>query len=266
MQLVVTMNKIKQMKIALFQHSLIWEDPKSNRAFIEACFNQEKNPFDVFILPEMFTSGFTMNPFSIAETMNGETISWMKTLAAQKECALCGSLVILENKKNYNRFVFVHPSGKVDFYNKRHLFSLAGEDLTYTKGGSKTIINYKDWKICPQICYDLRFPAFSRNHEEFDVLLYVANWPTIRINAWNILLKARAVENLCYVVAVNRTGTDDNLHHYNGQSQVIDELGNTILNLNENEGIFIIELNQEKMLETRKKLNFLNDRDNYSIL
>ena len=253
------------MKIALFQTTLAWENPQSNKTFIEEYFYDQQNSFDIFVLPEMFTSGFTMNPTSVAETMQGDTIAWMKTLAHKKNCALCGSLVIKENNNYYNRFVFVQPNGTVDCYDKRHLFSLAGEHEKYTKGTSKTIINYKNWKICPQICYDLRFPAFSRNHEDFDLLLYVANWPKVRINAWDALLKARAIENLCYVVAVNRTGTDDNNQQYNGHSQVIDELGHTLLNLEENLGVYVIELSQEKMLETRKKLNFLSDKDTYLI-
>lgn len=153
------------MKIALFQTSLAWEDSASNRTFIEEYFMGEDASFDLFVLPEMFSSGFTMNPQNVAETMNGETISWMKSLALKKDCAICGSLVILDNNNFYNRFIFVHPNGEIDFYDKRHLFSLAGEEKVYTKGTSKVIIAHKGWKICPQICYDLRFPAFSRNQE-----------------------------------------------------------------------------------------------------
>ncbi|WP_339888801.1 amidohydrolase [uncultured Flavobacterium sp.] len=254
------------MKIALFQTSLAWENPKSNRTFIEEYFINEDEEFDLFVLPEMFTTGFSMNPENVAEEMNGETISWMKSLAIKKDCAVCGSLVVSENNSFYNRFIFVHPNRKIDFYNKRHLFSLAGEHQKYSKGTSKVIIEYKDWKICPQVCYDLRFPAFSRNHENYDLLLYVANWPKPRTNAWDILLKARAVENLCYVVGVNRIGLDENNHEYIGHSQVIDELGNQILNAEENTGVFIVELDKNKMLETRNKLNFLNDKDDFEII
>lgn len=175
-------------------------------------------------------------------------------------------LVISENNSFYNRFVFVHPNGKIDFYNKRHLFSLAGEHQKYSKGTEKVIIDYKGWKICPQVCYDLRFPAFSRNHENYDLLLYVANWPKPRTNAWNILLKARAVENMCFVVGVNRIGFDENNHEYIGHSQIIDELGNQTLDAKEKQGVFIIELDRNKMLETRKKLNFLSDKDEFEII
>lgn len=254
------------MKIALFQTPLAWENPASNRKFIEVHFWNENEKFDLFVLPEMFSSGFTMHPENVAETMDGETVSWMKSLALKKDCAICGSLVIEENNSFYNRFIFVHPNGKIDFYNKRHLFSLAGEHERYSKGNKKVIINYKGWKICPQVCYDLRFPAFSRNHENYDLLLYVANWPKPRINAWDILLKARAIENLCYVVGVNRIGLDENNHEYVGHSQVIDELGNLILEANEDQGVFITELDKNKMLDNRTKFNFLNDRDAFEII
>ena len=254
------------MKIAVFQTNLFWENPKSNRTSIEEYFMSEEESFDLFILPEMFSSGFTMHPENVAETMQGETVSWMKSLALKKDCAVCGSLVISENYNFYNRFIFVHPNGNIDFYNKRHLFSLAGEEKEYTKGTEKIIIDYKGWKICPQVCYDLRFPAFSRNHENYDLLLYVANWPKPRTNAWDALLKARAIENMCFVVGVNRIGFDGNNHEYIGHSQVVDELGNQILDANEKQGIFIIELDKNKIHETRKKLNFLNDKDDFEII
>lgn len=254
------------MKIALFQTTLAWENPESNRTFIEEYFMNEEESLDLFVLPEMFSSGFTMNPENVAESMDGITVSWMKSLALKRDCAVCCSLVIYENNSFYNRFIFVHPNGKIDFYNKRHLFSLAGEHLKYSKGTTKVIIEYKGWKICPQICYDLRFPVFSRNEEDYDLLLYVANWPKPRINAWDILLKARAVENMCYVIGVNRIGLDDNSHEYVGHSQVIDELGNSITNAANNLGVFITVLDQQKMLETRKKLKFLDDKDNFELL
>lgn len=259
------MRKFIPMKIALFQTNLVWENPKYNRTFIEEYFLKEEEKFDLFILPEMFTTGFTMKPDSVAESMEGETISWMKSLAFKKDCAVCGSLVIQESNKYFNRFIFVHPNGKIDFYDKRHLFSLAGEHEKYSKGSEKVIIDYKSWKICPQVCYDLRFPAFSRNHEGYDLLLYVANWPKVRTIAWDILLKARSVENMCFTIGLNRIGYDENNHEYIGHSQVIDELGNQILNAEENLGVFILELDKNKMLETRKKLNFLNDKDEYEI-
>ena len=214
----------------------------------------------------MFTSGFTMHPKSVAENLHGETIQWLQSLASKNQLAITGSLVIEEKGNYYNRMVFVFPNGDITSYDKRHLFTLAGENLVYNPGKSKTIVTYKDWKICLQICYDLRFPVFVRNVESYDLLIYVANWPKPRINAWNILLKARAVENLCYVVGVNRIGEDSNQHLYVGHSQVIDELGNFIVEPSENEEIFTALLDKNKMLETRSKLNFLNDQDAFKLL
>ena len=200
------------MKVAIIQTALIWENPNANRIQFEEKIRGIEQNVDLIVLPEMFSTGFTMNPETVAETMNGETISWMQTLAKHKNSAITGSLVIVENGKYYNRLVFVLPSGEIKHYDKRHLFSLAGEEKVYTKGKTKLIIEYKGFKICPLICYDLRFPVFSRNVEDYDVLLYVANWPKPRINAWNALLKARAIENMCYVVGVNRIGEDQNNH------------------------------------------------------
>lgn len=224
-----------------------------------------KEEYDLLVLPEMFTSGFTMHPEHVAETMNGETMNWLKLNAEQKNCVLTGSLVIEEKGKYYNRMVFVFPNGNVEHYNKRHLFTLAGEDKVYQKGKEKVIVSYKDWKICLQVCYDLRFPAFARNQEEYDLLLYVANWPKPRINAWNTLLKARSIENMCYTIGVNRIGEDSNGLEYVGSSQIVDYLGNELLNCESNQALFLIEIDKEEMLKTRKKLNFLNDKDVFSI-
>jgi predicted amidohydrolase len=176
-----------------------------------------------------------------------------------------GSLVIKENGDFYNRLVFVIPSGEIQFYDKRHLFTLAGEDKVYTLGNEKLVVEYQGWKICPLICYDLRFPVFARNTEDYDLLIYVANWPKPRINSWDILLKARSIENLCYTIGVNRIGFDYNNLEYVGHSQAVDFLGNCILEPQETEGIFIVELNKEKLLETRNKLGFLNERDSFEL-
>jgi predicted amidohydrolase len=252
------------MKTALIQVPLIWENPKANRDYFEEKINSIQT-VDMIVLPEMFTTGFTMNPHTVAETMEGETLLWLKHWAKNKEAAITGSLIIIENDNYYNRLVFVFPSGEVQYYDKRHLFSLAGEEKIYTPGQQKLIVEYKGWKICPLICYDLRFPVFSRNVENYDLLLYVANWPKLRINAWDILLKARSVENMCYTVGVNRIGRDESNHEYVGHSQAIDFLGNTILEPQETEGIFIVDLDKNQMLETRKKLAFLDDRDSFEI-
>ena len=213
----------------------------------------------------MFTSGFTMNPKNVAETMQGETILWLQNLAKFKNCAITGSLVIKENEGFFNRLVFVFPNGEIQKYDKRHLFTLAGEEKTYTAGTDKLIVEYKGFRICPLICYDLRFPVFSRNVENYDLLIYVANWPKIRTNAWDILLKARAVENMSYTIGVNRIGTDANHHEYIGHSQAVDFLGNYLLEPQETDGVFIIDLDKEKLLETRKRLAFLEDKDKFEI-
>lgn len=254
------------MKIALIQTSLIWENPNENRSLIQYKINAISQYVDLIVLPEMFTSGFTMNPKNVAETMQGETILWLKDVAKTKNCAITGSLVIEENGNYFNRLVFVFPNGEIQHYDKRHLFTLAGEDKVYTSGTEKLIVTYKGFKICPLICYDLRFPVFSRNVEDYDLLLYVANWPKVRINAWDTLLKARAIENMSYIIGVNRVGIDDNNLEYNGHSQVLDFLGNHMIAPYENEDIFIVELSKEKMLETRSKLAFLNDKDEFKIV
>ncbi|WP_395055003.1 nitrilase family protein [Flavobacterium sp.] len=253
------------MKIALIQTNLIWENPNENKALLQEKINAISQYVDLIVLPEMFTSGFTMNAKNVAETMQGETVEWLKNLAKAKNCAITGSLVILENKIFYNRLVFVFPNGEIQTYDKKHLFTLAGEDRVYTSGKEKLIVEYKEFKICPLICYDLRFPVFSRNIEDYDVLLYVANWSKPRINAWDILLKARAVENMSYVIGVNRVGIDGNNHDYVGHSTAIDFLGNELTETSENEEIFIIELDKNQLLKTRLKLGFLNDRDKFTL-
>jgi omega-amidase len=254
------------MKIALIQSTLVWENPKANRNHFEEKINAISENIDLIVLPEMFSTGFTMNPEIVFETMEGETIQWLQSLAKAKKSAITGSLVIQENNNFYNRLVFVFPSGEIEVFDKRHLFSLAYEDEFYTSGNKKILVEYKGWKICPLICYDLRFPVFSRNAENYDILIYVANWPKSRILAWDVLLKARSIENLCYTIGVNRVGFDDNNFEYDGHSQAVDYLGNNILEPQETEGVFIVELNKEKLLETRKKLGFLNDRDDFELI
>jgi predicted amidohydrolase len=254
------------MKIALIQTSLIWENPIENRSHLAQKITGFMEEVDLIVLPEMFSSGFTMNPKAVAETMQGETVLWLQHLAKAKNCAITGSLVIEENGSYYNRLVFVFPNGEIKTYDKRHLFTLAGEHQFYTAGEDKLIINYKGFKICPLVCYDLRFPVFSRNVEHYDVLLYVANWPKPRVNAWDILLRARAVENMCYTIGVNRIGTDNNNHDYIGHSQVVDFLGEYVLEPQEADAVFIVELDKAKLLETREKLTFLIDRDTFEII
>lgn len=253
------------MKIALIQSSLVWENSKANRNNFEEKINAISEKVDLIVLPEMFTSGFTMNPKDVCEAMDGETVLWLKLIAKAKNSAITGSLIIKENNNYYNRLVFVFPSGEIQFYDKRHLFTLAGEEKVYTSGIKKLIIDYLGFKICPLICYDLRFPVFSRNNEEYDVLLYVANWPKVRINAWDALLKARAIENISYTIGVNRVGIDNNKLEYNGHSQIIDFSGDYILEPQENDGIYYTKLHKNDLLDFREKFGFLNDRDSFTV-
>lgn len=255
------------LNIALIQTQLTWEDPGQNRADLLKKINAIVEPVDIIVLPEMFTSGFTMNPSHVAETMQGETILWMTTLAAKKQAAITGSLVIKEDNNYYNRLVFVHPNGKLEQYDKRHTFTLAGEDKVYTAGNKKIVVDFKGWKICPLICYDLRFPVWARNTENYDVLIYVANWPAIRMVAWDTLLKARAIENMSYCIGVNRVGKDDNNHDYSGHSAAYDVFGNRIDSIPfDEEAIEIVTLKKDDINVNRPKFNFLSDRDQFSIV
>ncbi len=235
------------MNIALIQTSIVWENPNQNLKNLEQKINAISESVDLIVLPEMFTTGFTMNPKNVAETMNGETISWLKAISKKKNFAITGSIIITEKGNYYNRLVFIFPSGEIQHYDKKHLFTLAGEDKVYTSGKDKLIFVYKGYKICPLICYDLRFPVFARNVEDYDILIYVANWPKPRINAWDILLKARAVENFCYTIGVNRVGEDFNKHEYIGHSQVIDFFGNYIIEPQELEDVYTINLDKKSM-------------------
>ncbi|WP_405611688.1 nitrilase family protein [Polaribacter sp. Asnod1-A03] len=257
------------------QADLAWENPEKNLIFFETKIKSlPKNPHLV-VLPEMFTTGFSMNPDKIAETMDGISVTWMQKMAIENKFAICGSLVISEkpfdcaqsNIKYYNRLVFVHPNGKIVTYDKKHPFTLAGEDKVYSSGSEKLIIDYKGWKICPLICYDLRFPVWARNTENYDLLIFVANWPLKRIRAWETLLKARAIENMSYVIGVNRTGKDINDYEYSGNSLIIDYLGDEIANIEDDSaGIITNTLLKSKQDLARKKLGFLNDKDIFSIL
>ena len=254
------------LNIAVVQTKLVWENPIENRAQLLKKINSTTQEVDVFVLPEMFTTGFSMTPDNIAEEMSGETVKWMLDLAKEKNAAIAGSVIIFENNKYYNRFLFVEPSGKINTYNKRHLFTLAGEEKVYSAGDEKIIIDYKGWKICPLVCYDLRFPVWARNVENYDILMYVANWPKRRIEAWDALLKARSIENMSYVVGVNRVGLDANKFEYNGHSAVYNCLGEGISNIEEGkESVTIVKLDKEHLQKVRSKLNFLNDKDSFEI-
>lgn len=252
--------------IAVVQCELFWENPSRNRAQIEAYLKSISNA-NVIVLPEMFTTGFSVQSVHLAEFMDGPTVKWMKNMAQKYSAAICGSIMIKESESIYNRFFWVEPRGLVKHYDKRHLFGLVDEGKYFTAGTKRIIIEYKGWKICPLICYDLRFPVFSRNDVNYDILLYVANWPHKRIKAWDSLLQARAIENQCYVVAANRVGVDGYKAQYSGHSQLIDGYGELIAIAPDNEeGIIESRLDKKHLESLRKRLPFLDDRDQFKVI
>ena len=253
----------EQLKVSILQSNIFWEDKLANLKYFEKKIDKISQT-DLIVLPEMFTTGFTMNPEPLAETMDGKTVNWMLDLASEKKSLIVGSVIIEDDSYYYNRLIAAFPNGTLQYYDKRHLFTLANEHQHYTAGTDQLLINYKGWKIFPLICYDLRFPVWARNTVNYDVLIYIASWPKIRIAAWDTLLKARAIENMCYTIGVNRVGVDANDFEYPGHSVVLDAFGNEILSTNENqEGVFNVILDKDKLDEIRKKLQFLNDRDSF---
>ncbi len=253
----------ENIKIAVLQAPLIWENPKKNRTLFAKKI--ELISADVIVLPEMFTTGFTMNPDNISLSEDEATVSWMQQMSQKSNAAIVGSIVYREAKENYNRLLFVTPDGRICSYDKRHTFTLAGENKKYKAGTEQLLVSYKGFTFCPLICYDLRFPIWSRNTMGYDVLLYVANWPKTRVEAWDTLLKARAIENMAYCVGVNRIGTDANGLFYSGHSAVYDALGEQ-LSFSEDDVVLEVSLSKKHIVETRKKLGFLNDRDTFSLL
>lgn len=254
-----------KLRIALIQTDMVWENPQANRTMLENKFKDLDHEVDLIVLPEMFNTGFTMNAASNYETMQGETMGWLKQMAQQHNSAICGSLIIKEAEAYYNRFVFVQSDGTVIHYDKRHTFTLAGEDKAYTAGTQKVVLQYKGWKICPLICYDLRFPVWSRNSEQFDLLIYVANWPNKRLLAWDTLLCARAIENMAYTIGVNRMGVDGEKLAYSGHSAIYDALGQTVV-YSEKQEVLITTLDRDEMIQHREKFRFLQDRDQFTVM
>ncbi len=250
------------LNIGLIQTHLAWENPVQNRAYLASTFQKLPEEIDIVILPEMFTTGFTMEPEDVAETMMGATVDWMLDWAKKMETAIGGSIIIKEHNLYYNRFLFVTPQGDVTSYDKRHRFMMAGEGEKYTSGNEQVIVDYLGWKLLLQICYDLRFPVFSRNVANYDAILYVANWPKARIHAWDTLLKARAIENMAYSIGVNRIGLDGNNLEYIGHSAVYNVLGETLAFSNKEE-ILTTKLSKRHIEKMRSTLPFLKDRDNF---
>ena len=254
------------MKTTLIQFDTIWEDKKANLEYIQNKVLNLPDTVDLIVLPEMFTTGFTMNPELVAEEEQGDTLQIIQKLALDKQTAITGSWVVKENGNYYNRLFFVFPDGSYKTYNKRHLFTLAGEEKIYEPGNEKLIVSYKGWNICLLVCYDLRFPVYSRIvNQNYDLLVYVASWPDRRIDAWDALLRARAIENMSYVVAVNRCGTDPNGVEYSGHSQAIDFVGKHIVKPLINEQIIITDLEKDPLQTARQKFAFLNDADYFEL-
>lgn len=254
----------EELNVALIQAPLVWEDPERNRALFSQKIAEIKAGVHLIVLPEMFTTGFTMSPDNIALAESRRTVHWMQEEASKKNAAIVGSTVFQEAGAFFNRLFFVEPDQTVSYYDKRHTFTLAGEDKVYSAGSEKLIVNYRGFAICPMVCYDLRFPVWARNVENYDVLLYVANWPKPRINAWDNLLKARAIENMCYCIGVNRVGEDRSGHSYCGHSAVYDTLGEELVFSTE-ETMLYTTLRREHISTTRNQLKFLDDRDPFTL-
>ncbi len=255
-------------KFTLVQANLVWENIDANISNFDAIINDITELTDVIILPEMFSTGFSMNT-SLAETMQGKTLQWLSKKAAQKNVAICGSLMISENGKFYNRFIWMNPDTTFHKYDKRHCFRMANEQEHFTPGNEKIIINYKGFNICPMVCYDLRFPVWSRNKltngkYEYDILLYVANWPQRREFAWKQLLIARAIENFSYVVAVNRVGEDAYQVNYSGNSAILNVLGENVSTLLPNKaGTETIAINLQEIIDFRNQFPAQLDADEF---
>lgn len=264
--------------ITLVQTALHWEDKAANLAMLENAINNITAKTELIVLPEMFSTGFSMQPAALAEPMSGPTVQWMQRMATTKRAIITGSLIIEEADCYYNRLIWMLPNGQYGYYDKRHLFGFAGEDAQYTAGNKRLIASVKGWKIHLQVCYDLRFPVWARQQlplgatdgaaapAEYDILLYVANWPQRRSLAWKTLLQARAIENQCYVVGVNRVGYDGNEIYHSGDSMVVDAMGEIVYHKQDEADVFTITLEKTTLVTIREKLPFLKDADAFTIL
>ncbi|MGZ8523274.1 MAG: amidohydrolase [Chitinophagaceae bacterium] len=261
----------QELIITIIQTNLKWEDKQANLHMLEQKILSIKEKTEIVVLPEMFSTGFSLRPEQLAETMEGETLQWMKRIASASKIILTGSLIIKEKEKFFNRLIWMLPNGHYGIYDKRHRFAFAGEDQYYTAGDKRLIASVKGWKINLQICYDLRFPVWSRQQAqsgepEYDLLIYVANWPEKRITAWKTLVQARAIENQSYVVGVNRTGTDGNDINYSGDSMIVDPLGEILFHKKNEEDIFTIILTKDHLQTVREKFPFWKDADHFTIM
>ena len=256
---------MEKLKVAIIQSKLIWEDRSKNRSIFEDQILPIDSDVDLIILPEMFSTGFTMNT-EVAESMDGETVTWMKKMAAKKTAVVCGSLIISDSGHVYNRMLWVNQEGVIEYYDKRHLFSYANEDQHYTPGKSKSIVEYKGWKFLLSICYDLRFPVSMRYQNDYDAIVLVANWPNTRAHHWQTLVKARAIENQSYMLACNRVGVDDNDLYYQGDSCVIKPDGEIMKTYIDESGVIIETISLDYVRKYRKKFAFSQDANSFKIL
>lgn len=254
------------MRVALVPYDITWEDPQQNLNRLEEMLRSKSQEADLYILPEMFNSGFSMRPEAFAESMDGPTIDWMRRMAVRLDAGITGSIAVRTDEGMRNRMLFVQPEGRVDWYDKRHLFGYSGEDKAYIPGKERVIVEFRGWRILLQVCYDLRFPVFARNRMDYDMILYVANWPSPRAHHWEALAKARAIENQCYVAAVNRTGEDGNGLKYSGCSLLYRFDGTELLRTDDANGLFFEVLSLEQQLQYQQSFPFLRDADRFNIL
>jgi predicted amidohydrolase len=254
------------LKITTFQAYLFWENIDKNLQNLELRLSSIREKTDLIVLPEMFSTGFSMNPEEHAEAMDGKTMNWMLQQAKKFDCVITGSIIIKEDKKYFNRLIWMRPEGSYEYYDKRHLFGLGEEDKHYSSGDKKLFVELHGWKICPMICYDLRFPVWLRNKdEEYDMLLIVANWPERRSLHWRTLIPARAIENQSFVVAVNRVGNDGNEIYHSGDSMCIDPNGNVIYYKPNDEDLHTFSINKEDLITARQSFPFLKDADKFEL-
>jgi omega-amidase len=255
------------LKITIYQGYLFWENIEKNLQNISLRLSGIREKTNLIILPEMFNTGFTMNAETLGETMNGKTMQWMQNTAKKFDCVVTGSIIIKENGKFYNRLLWIRPDGTHEHYDKRHLFALGKEHQTYTAGTKKLIVELNGWKICPMICYDLRFPVWMRNvNEDYDLLMIVANWPEKRALHWRTLIPARAVENQSYVIGVNRVGHDGNEVYHSGDSTCIDPNGNVVYYKRDEEDVYTFSVIGDEVKKARRALPFLKDADKFKIV
>ena len=254
----------QSIKICLIQPDIIWEGPSANLEKYSSMITGV-GQVDVIILPEMFTTGFSMHPENLKEGMDGISVSWMKERAREQDAVITGSLIIEDGEKIYNRGLWVYPDGKIDYYDKRHLFTMGGEHLHYSSGSNRWLTEYKGWRFSLLICYDLRFPVWSRNDRNYDILVYIANWPSSRHHVWKKLLPARAIENQSYCIGVNRVGRDGNGIDYKGESALIDPKGIPYF-LGKKEEIKIFEISYRELHDFRNKFPVLDDRDKFKFI